>query len=1227
MEGLLVLLGLTVIVGPWILAVVSFVRSGRLAKRVELLEHRMDLRAAAAQQPVAVAPPPLAQPPVAQPPVDLPLETVLAPGPVATPAAPAAPAPAPAPVTAVAAPPAVADAPPGSLEERLALVWLTRAGALIVLLGAATFFKWAVDNEYIGALGRVAIGTVAGVGAIAAGEWLRERTRALWVNVVQGAGVALLFFSVFAAAALYHLVSFPVAFGAVAVIAGAGCALSLRGRSEVVLGLSLLGGLLAPVLLSTGSDNPGGLFGWLLLVCGAALAVSARLGFRIVPWLALAGTALLFGAWHERYFNVWPPPDELDPMLPPEAQSGAYFGVGARVLPLALVLAHVGAWLAFWTRVRRPGPAAWPRLLGDVWLAVAVLALHAGPYALLFDHPLAVGVAVALAGLASAVLAGLAERPALHPAAAALGALLLAASTERGWPSIVAAALWGGAHLLAAGRTLLATRAAEPETKGTGLVSAAAVIAASLAGLGFAGLSIAATGSEQDLLRAALAGAAGAAELALGAATLPRGRARATVLLGSALGLVAAAAGFLLSGASITVAWAALAAAVAVVAARERDRFWLAGALAMFALALGRALTVDLESVEAARRLFLGTEGARGALQGRFLLNARGAGLAGTAIALFVGARAALRAAADGAPKGWRVVAGLLATAAHGALLVLAVTEARDLVLRLPAPPPAGDSLAFEEYRPLLFDALYAQSGVLDTATTVVLGLYASVLLVVGFVAREVLHRWLGLGLFAITLVKVLLSDVWRLGAGLRILVFMASGLLMLAAGFLYARYGKRILGLVKDPPPGAGTAALVLLVTGLAAAVPGLAGAAEPGRTLDAAPYATERPVEGVAAPGLHAVRVDAALWQASQAGPGTLADVRIAGPGGAEVPWALRAVAGPPAEEQVPAALVDPVVLPDGAVRAVLDKGRRGLRTDELRLDVEGDDFLRRVRIETSEDGRRWGVLADGPRVYAVPGGDGLDAARRTAVPHPPSDARFLRVTLLRGSGAPRLTGASTVRRPAAPAPVDRFVFAAPARRAGPDGRSSLFDLDLGAPGVPYDTVALEVGPASFERRVRVLGSEDGKTWATLGDGLVFRVPGAEALRVGVRDAGRRFVRLEVRDGDAPPLPLERVSLEWPARELVLDAREGGAHRLLVGSARAPSPAYDLPGVLARAPDAAAAAATLGASRPNPAFSPREAPRPFTERHRGVVGAALLVVLAGLGAFALRLLRQNPS
>jgi hypothetical protein len=1191
MEALLALLALAVVVGPWILAFAGFVRGGRLARRIEALERRLGPGVAAP----APAPAPAA-------PAERPLETVLAPSPAR--ASPQAPPPGASPQAA----------PPGTLEERIALVWLTRVGALVVLVGAATAFKWAVDNDWIGPAGRVALGVLCGAAAVAAGEALRARTRPPWVNAVQGGGVALLFLSVFAAASLYHLVPLAAGFAAVAVVAALGGALALRGRSEAVLGLSLLGGLAAPVLLSTGTDHPVGLLGWLLLVSGAALLASARLGFRIVPWLALAGTTLLFAGWYDRFFGVRPPPGILDPNLPAELQQGAYFLLSTRLAPLALSLAHLIAWLGFWTRARRQGPAAWPRLLCDAWLVASLAALHLAPFALLHDHPLLAGASVALAGLASAILVARADRPVLHPFAAALGGLLLAGAQGEGWPWLLSAAAWGAVHLSMAGRALLSARSEEARAA----TQAPAVVTAALAGLGFAGLAVGATSPGDDLLRAALAGAAAAAELALGAATLPRGRARATVLLGSALGLAAAAAGFLLSGAGITLAWAVLAAAVAVVAARDRDPFWLAGALALFALAVGRAFQVDLAAPAAARALFLGSDGTAGAMRTALLVNARGASFLGLSAALLVSARAVVR------PGGrWRWAAAALATVAHGALLALAVSEARDAFTRLPLPtPPAGDALAFEEYRGAYHALRAGQGRLLDTVTTVVMGLYAAALVAVGFLAREVLHRWLGLALFAATLLKVLLSDVWRLTSGQRILVFMASGLLMLAAGFLYARHGKRLRSLLAEPPPGGGAALLLVAAALSLSGVPALGAASGPGEALDVAPFDTVRAVEGVRGPGLHALRVDAALWQASRASPGTLADVRLAGPDGTEVGWALRRVGSPGGEVEVPVTLVDPVVLPDGRVRALLDKGRTLQRSDELRLDLAGDDFLRRVRVESSEDGRRFGVLADGPRVYAVPG---VPGARRTTVPHPPSQARWLRVTLLPGAGRPpAIRGALAVRRTASPPVLDALEWPAPPRRPGPDGKTSLYDLDLVAPGLPVSAVRLTVDTPVFERRIRVLGSEDGKTYAQLGTGLVFRVPGDDELRVGFSPAGRRFLRLEIQDGDAPPLTLARVGLEWPAQELVFPARAPGPHRLLVGSARARPARYDVAAVVARAPDAPMAVATLGREAPNPGHRSADRALPFTERHRTALAVGLLAVLAALAAFAVRLLRS---
>ena len=49
-----------------------------------------------------------------------------------------------------------------TLESQVGLTIVNRIGAITLVLGVAFFFKWAVDNNWIGPLGRIALGLLAG---------------------------------------------------------------------------------------------------------------------------------------------------------------------------------------------------------------------------------------------------------------------------------------------------------------------------------------------------------------------------------------------------------------------------------------------------------------------------------------------------------------------------------------------------------------------------------------------------------------------------------------------------------------------------------------------------------------------------------------------------------------------------------------------------------------------------------------------------------------------------------------------------------------------------------------------------------------------------------------------------------------------------------------------------------------------------------------------------------
>ena len=74
---------------------------------------------------------------------------------------------------------------------------------------------------------------------------------------------------------------------------------------------------------------------------------------------------------------------------------------------------------------------------------------------------------------------------------------------------------------------------------------------------------------------------------------------------------------------------------------------------------------------------------------------------------------------------------------------------------------------------------------------SVTFAIYAAALLVAGFVRRAGALRWCGLGIFAVTLGKVFFVDMAQLPTAHRIGGFLALGLLLVGASFLYQRARK----------------------------------------------------------------------------------------------------------------------------------------------------------------------------------------------------------------------------------------------------------------------------------------------------------------------------------------------------------------------------------------------------------------------------------------------------
>ena len=200
-------------------------------------------------------------------------------------------------------PPDKSAAPDGlDLETVIGGQLLNRIGIVALLLATAFFLKYAFDNNWIGPHGRVALGLLVGAGLLVYSQWLLLRGYSYFADGIAGLGAGVLYLSLFAAWNFYQLIAQEAAFVGMTLVAAGLIALALGRDSERIALLALLGGMLTPLLLSTGRDTQLVLFTYLAVLNAGLLAVALTRDWRMLEPLALAGTVLYFIGWYSQFY-------------------------------------------------------------------------------------------------------------------------------------------------------------------------------------------------------------------------------------------------------------------------------------------------------------------------------------------------------------------------------------------------------------------------------------------------------------------------------------------------------------------------------------------------------------------------------------------------------------------------------------------------------------------------------------------------------------------------------------------------------------------------------------------------------------------------------------------------------------------------------------------------------------------------------------------------------------
>jgi uncharacterized membrane protein len=173
---------------------------------------------------------------------------------------------------------------------------LARVGVLLLFVGVGFLLKYASEHVVVPIELRVAGVALGAVVLLVLGWRLRER-RSAYAMILQGAGVGVLYLTVFAALRLYALVPPSAAFALLVAIAALSAVLAIKQNAVALAAIGVVGGFAAPILTSSQSGSHVMLFTWYALLNAAILAIAWFKAWRILNLLGFVCTFLVGTLW------------------------------------------------------------------------------------------------------------------------------------------------------------------------------------------------------------------------------------------------------------------------------------------------------------------------------------------------------------------------------------------------------------------------------------------------------------------------------------------------------------------------------------------------------------------------------------------------------------------------------------------------------------------------------------------------------------------------------------------------------------------------------------------------------------------------------------------------------------------------------------------------------------------------------------------------------------------
>ena len=176
---------------------------------------------------------------------------------------------------------------------------------MALLIATTLFLKWAIDNHWIGPLGRILAGLIAGAAIVIWSERFRRHGFSAFSYSLKAVGSGALYLSLWAAFQLYHLLPAGVALGAMVLVTAWNAYMAWSQNSQILAAYAVAGAFATPLLLATGGNHEVFLFTYILAIDIATVALVRLKSWPRLLLGAFPATVAFFIGWYAEYYGAF----------------------------------------------------------------------------------------------------------------------------------------------------------------------------------------------------------------------------------------------------------------------------------------------------------------------------------------------------------------------------------------------------------------------------------------------------------------------------------------------------------------------------------------------------------------------------------------------------------------------------------------------------------------------------------------------------------------------------------------------------------------------------------------------------------------------------------------------------------------------------------------------------------------------------------------------------------